>query len=74
MEHSASRPIVVGIDGSKHAIRGAIWALDEAVSRDTHLRLVHVIDGHSRDRDTDYACTRHMLHGAWDAVEVTGES
>ena len=38
-----SRPIVVGIDGSKAAIRAALWAVDEAVSRDVPLRLVYAI-------------------------------
>ena len=42
-------------------------------SAGTHNRLVHVIDGRSRDRDTDYAYARHVLHGAWVAVEATGE-
>ena len=37
-------PVVVGIDGSKAAIRAAEWAIDEAASRDVALRLVHVID------------------------------
>ncbi|OBH92325.1 universal stress protein [Mycobacterium sp. E2733] len=32
--------IVAGIDGSKAAIRAALWAVDEAVSRDVPLRLL----------------------------------
>ena len=40
MDQSAARPIVVGIDGSKHAIRAAVWAVDEAVSRDAQLLLI----------------------------------
>lgn len=32
--------IVVGIDGSRAAVRAALWAVDEAVSRDIPLRLV----------------------------------
>lgn len=32
--------IVVGIDGSKAATRAALWAVDEAVSRDAPLRLL----------------------------------
>ena len=32
--------IVVGIDGSRTAVRAALWAIDEAVSRDVPLRLV----------------------------------
>jgi nucleotide-binding universal stress UspA family protein len=37
------RSIVVGIDGSQAAINAALWAIDEAVSREIPLRLVHVI-------------------------------
>ena len=35
--------VVVGIDGSQAAINAAEWAVDEAVSREVPLRLVHVI-------------------------------
>lgn len=34
--------VVVGIDGSQGAIQAAQWAVEEAVSRDVPLRLVHV--------------------------------
>jgi nucleotide-binding universal stress UspA family protein len=36
--------IVVGIDGSRGAARAALWAIDEAVSRDIPLRLLYTID------------------------------
>lgn len=36
-------PVVVGIDGSKVAIRAAEWAIREAIHQDVPLRLVHVI-------------------------------
>jgi nucleotide-binding universal stress UspA family protein len=39
----APGPVVVGIDGSEAAINAAEWAIDEAISRDVALRLVHVI-------------------------------
>lgn len=74
MNHSASPlPIVVGVDGSKHGVRAAMWAIDEAVSRDTPLRLVHVVNARSADPDRDYAYARDVLHKAWDAVEATGQ-
>src|ERR1700757_2715382 len=38
------RPIVVGIDGSKAAVRAALWAVDEAVSRDVPVRLLYSIE------------------------------
>lgn len=40
----ASPSVVVGIDGSKSALQAALWAADEAVSRDIPLRLVYAID------------------------------
>ena len=43
-ETSAPRSIVVGVDGSKAAIRAALWAIDEALSRDLLLRLVYAIE------------------------------
>ena len=47
-------PIVVGIDGSQAAISAALWAADEALSRNVPLRLVHVIDVEDEvDRDLD---------------------
>jgi nucleotide-binding universal stress UspA family protein len=47
-------PIVVGIDGSQAAIVAALWAADEAVSRNVPLRLVHVVDVEDDiDRDLD---------------------
>jgi nucleotide-binding universal stress UspA family protein len=39
---NASAPVVVGIDGSDAALNAAKWAIDEAISRDVPLRLVHV--------------------------------
>jgi nucleotide-binding universal stress UspA family protein len=36
--------VVVGIDGSKGAVHAALWAVDEAVSRNIPLRLVYALD------------------------------
>ena len=43
-ESPAPRPIVVGVDGSKAAIRAALWGVDEAVSRDVPLCLLYAIE------------------------------
>jgi nucleotide-binding universal stress UspA family protein len=51
------KSVVVGVDGSKAAISAAKWAIDEAISRDLPLRLVHVIP-----RDT----ARGAQPSAWD--------
>ncbi len=45
---NASAPIVVGVDGSDAAINAALWAIDEAISRDVPLRIVHVIQSERR--------------------------
>ena len=71
---AANQPIVVGIDGSKHALRAVRWAVDEAVSRDAQLLLVCVVDPDSPDPDRKYAFARHVLHDAWTAAEATGKS
>lgn len=34
--------VLVGIDGSRSAVRAALWAVDEALHRRLPLRLVHV--------------------------------
>ncbi|UXA08361.1 universal stress protein [Mycobacterium sp. SMC-2] len=39
-----TKSIVAGIDGSKAAIRAALWAVDEAVSRDVPLRLLYATE------------------------------
>lgn len=39
-----SPAVVVGIDGSAAAVTAALWAIDEAVSRDIPLRLVYAIE------------------------------
>ena len=45
MNESTTPPsIVVGIDGSKAAETAALWAIDEALSRDIPLRLVYAIE------------------------------
>src|SRR5690349_86892 len=43
-DRSPARAVVVGIDGSRCAVDTALWAVDEAVSRDIPLRLVYAID------------------------------
>src|SRR5450755_4592969 len=45
MNESLTPPsVVVGIDGSRGAIQAALWAVDEAVSRDIPLRLLYAIE------------------------------
>jgi nucleotide-binding universal stress UspA family protein len=43
MKQLQSKSAVVGIDGSQAAVNAAKWAVDEAISRQISLRLVHVV-------------------------------
>ena len=76
MLHSAPT-VVVGVDGSKAATNAVRWAVDEAVSRDIPLRLVHVIEPSGLSptgaREDRMATARSVLHDAQRAVEATGE-
>lgn len=70
--------VVVGIDGSAAATQAALWAVDEAVSRDIPLRLVYVIDVADGRRDTEadhghLAAARGALFAAQRTVERTGK-
>lgn len=77
MTGSHTQPtVVIGVDGSAAALRAALWAVDEAVSRDIPLRLVHTLD--SGDREPDRAARklaaaesaiRHVIA----AVDATGQ-
>lgn len=73
---SPARSVVVGIDGSKAAIDAAVWAIDEAVSRDIPLRLVYVVDPVEltvgRSNRGHFACARAALYDAQRSVELTG--
>jgi nucleotide-binding universal stress UspA family protein len=69
--------VVVGIDGSRTALQAAIWAVDEAVSRDIPLRLVYAIDPDlATGSDTqaaarDLATAEIAVRQAFTAVEST---
>jgi nucleotide-binding universal stress UspA family protein len=69
--------ILVGVDGSRAAIHAAVWAIDEAVSRDIPLRLLYVIDPHdgwaARDDATRLAVARAALTDAHRAVDAVGQ-
>ncbi|CAM2803873.1 universal stress protein [Mycobacterium intermedium] len=79
MDDICSAPsVVVGIDGSKAAVQAALWAVDEAVSRDIPLRLVYVINaielsGEPGSDDARMAGARLALHDASRAVAATGK-
>ena len=78
MNGSHTQPaVVIGVDGSTAALRAALWAVDEAVSRDIALRLVHALDAddsESPDRaDTarKFATAERAVRRVIAAVEAT---
>lgn len=60
-------PVVVGIDGSPAAVHAAQWAVAEAVSRGTRLRLVYAL-ADSADGSTTSDRARRALDAAHAAV------
>jgi nucleotide-binding universal stress UspA family protein len=64
--------VVVGIDGSPAAIHAAQWAVDEAVSRDSPLRLIYILERHSEAvrLETEYAETALLTASV--AIEAIG--
>jgi nucleotide-binding universal stress UspA family protein len=76
-ELSIQPAVVVGIDGSALALRAALWAVDEAVSRDIPLRLVHILEDENPSRD-DVACqptkAEQSIGCAVKAIEDTGKA
>jgi len=79
MKHTESPgPIIVGVDGSRAAIKAATWAISEAISRDVPLRIVHVTPIREASiapkvqfrLDKEYAET--TLRQAYAAIEATG--
>ncbi|MGP4056062.1 universal stress protein [Mycobacterium sp. 4D054] len=71
---SRSPAVLVGIDGSRTGTAAAVWAIDEATSRDLPLRLVHAVTttaGGQVGAD-DLARAGHIVHSALAAVEAVG--
>jgi nucleotide-binding universal stress UspA family protein len=66
--------IVVGVDSSAAAGRAAVWAVDEAVSRDIPLRLVHILEGEDSSPGgaaQKLADAKSAVHRVVRAVEAT---
>ena len=79
MPESSSAPAVVaGIDGSRAAIRAALWGVDEAVSRDIPLRLLYALNQSGQTSPVDDAAGKVKAAGtavrdAYTAVESSGK-
>ncbi|HEX9834356.1 MAG TPA: universal stress protein [Mycobacterium sp.] len=69
--------VVVGLDGSPSALDAALWAVDEATSRDIPLRLIYAVDpddssgSDPRDAARDLATAEIAIRYAFAAVEST---
>ncbi|MGB8403888.1 MAG: universal stress protein [Mycobacterium sp.] len=74
---SPSTAVVVGVDGSRWSVDAALWATDEAVSRDVPLRLLYVVEPRTHGAfDTeqaarDLACADVSVRRILVAVEST---
>ena len=66
-EQFTQTSIVVGIDGSRTAVRAALWAIDEAISRDIPLHLVAAANSPAERAEAQVA-----VRSAAAAVESTG--
>jgi nucleotide-binding universal stress UspA family protein len=72
MNQSAKpQPVVVGVDGSKAAIRAALWAVDEAVNRDVPLRLMHALEP-GDGRESGPATAETAVRQARMAIDAAG--
>src|SRR6185312_9457655 len=77
--YSSPPSVVVGIDGSRNAVDAALWAVDEAVSRDIPLRLVYAIDPDSAANSDSHDAARELakadvaVRHAFMAVESTDQ-
>ncbi|AKK28780.1 universal stress protein [Mycobacterium sp. EPa45] len=71
-EPYTSPSIVVGVDGSRGAVHAALWAIDEAVSRDIPLRLLHAVEssGDADKQSRERAAAELAVRYAADAVEA----
>lgn len=78
-ESVTPKSIVVGVDGSKAAIRAALWAIDEAVSRDVPLHLLYAIEpGETQPTEADdmarkLATAEMAVRQAHAAIEAAGK-
>jgi nucleotide-binding universal stress UspA family protein len=71
-EMATPQSIVVGIDGSKAAIRAALWAVDEAVSRDAPLRLLYATE-QGDTQELEPAAGQTAIRQAAKAIEAAGK-
>src|ERR1700727_2074664 len=76
MTDRSASAVIVGADGSQGAANAVRWAIDEAISHDVPLRIVHVtgVEEQPADnvrREIEYAAT--SLRAATAVVDATGK-
>ncbi len=71
-ELATPQSVVVGIDGSKAAIRAALWAVDEAVSRDAPLRLLYATE-QAGTAEREPAAAEAAIRQAIKAIHAAGK-
>lgn len=71
-EVATPQSIVVGVDGSKAAMRAALWALDEAVGRDVPLRLLYATE-QAGTQEREPAAGKAAIRQAVKAIEAAGK-
>ncbi len=74
-DNNIGRAVIVGIDGSSAAVHAAVWAADEACSREVPLRLLTALKQthpSSEDYHRDVVHAETALQAAKAAVEATG--
>jgi nucleotide-binding universal stress UspA family protein len=73
MPQNVSRSsVVVGIDGSRSALRAGLWAVDEATTRDVPLRLIHVVQSTAFDTEQEVSDGEAALRAVEYAIGQTG--
>jgi nucleotide-binding universal stress UspA family protein len=73
-QNGSATSIVVGIDGSLSAVHAARWAIEEAVSREIPLRLIHVVQSTSADEHREVEEGEPALREARSAITQTGRN
>jgi hypothetical protein len=76
MMYRSASAVIVGVDGSQAAANAVRWAIDEAISRDVPLRIVHVAGVEEQPADDvhrkiEYAET--ALRAATAVADATGD-
>jgi nucleotide-binding universal stress UspA family protein len=67
---SSQGAVVVGVDGSRAALNAVRWAVDEAVSRDVTLRLVHADTGGRHTEAGGLGCDTALLDAEDAAIQI----